>query len=111
MYLCLTNQITLNNKQYILFGFDSKLKNTLADSVEDAAAVVPGEAAVHRRRGRRRRPARGRPLLRSRRRRLSLDPELIGAILDTDPHLADASKIQIRCICLHLPEPFALLHT
>ena len=82
MYLCLTNQITLNNKLYILFGFDSKLKNTLADSVEDAAAVVPGEAAVHRRRGRRgrRRPARRRPLLRRRRRRLRLDPELIGKI-------------------------------
>ena len=49
------------------------------DSVEDAAAVVPGEAPVcgrHRRRQRGRRPARRRrrPLLRRRRRRLSLDP-------------------------------------
>ena len=50
------------------------------DSVEDAAAVVPGEAPVrsgHRRgeRGRRPAPHRRRPLLRRRRRRLSLDPE------------------------------------
>ena len=71
--LCPTNQITLTTNNTFYSVPTLSLKG-LADSVEDAAAVVPGEAAVHRRRGRRRRPARRRPLLRRRRRRLRLDP-------------------------------------